>query len=1059
MAQRYSRSHWSARLQQVTQHVGLTAARGALVAFGDYNADNFVDLFLVAAPGDAGSTSGTAEVASRRGGSSTLSPEGEGGADDAEKRDEARVPHRELQAWLWRGDGRTGHFALSSEQRWAMPGLLGVIPGDFNGDGQLDAIAMLEHPRCAAAGAIVLAQCNHTFGGCVAAEGALAVLPTAAASQPLALDYDGDMRTDLLAAWRPIADDAGSNCTSQLGEVCDGPSYRGRCCDCGLVCAHSRRCELPAQAEPYVWLNRWGGGAAFTPVPFLANLSAMADAEADADAPSVPTDASQPAAAALSASATAAAPAEQPRPPLRLAVPNSNANVDLNGDCRADLLLIALPADAPAHVASCASVACELLLWLQHVPTPASLEGDAAGAAADDDANGDVARSAPRTAHADESASVGDAKTRAPPVPRWAAAPSVNMTLPIGASQLSFADMDADGLLDLVFVSQPRSPAANTTLHIWYAQMLAPTDGAANDTPTGIANASCVPRPRAPLCTAPEELALSFHQTAFSLPAGWRLSDGGATEAAAAGLPVRPPTLAVADFFLDGFPDVLLPLRAPDGWTGSTERGCRAGQRCLTMLMNDDELRCDESGVVGVYNAAAPPPPPRRAASDFGGAAVGAGGGGDDRVFPLIPGASGGAFFDLFEDGTWDVLALYPNGSLAAWRQPEATLDSYFLKVVASDGACVPAPLDRDPVLPGMPTMGSATPPTPPTAHRAERASWAQSTMLGEGEQGGAERGGDGGVRRLAMPDGQRVVESGGGGRPAIGGRAAIGGRGGVGRVEGAPTDEEEASGGRDSRAHKGVAVDDDDGRAHNDADSLADAAAEGASRLAQRERDGRCVQGAGSQGYMAGLNQPGVSYQFLTSLPTRWEMMDVSDAWKWNRPKQPRAGAQLVQSAYAPLLTPYVLVGLGHTNGYVEGLMVGLPSGQARAFTQAIVPNSRLVVIPHPYNQTNRWELRLYLEPRRQVSAHAPLAAPSLLPWMARVRTCTHTHRVLWRRRWHASEGPPALHTSGRALDVWRWVGGWVGVCVCAACLCFGASQCAHVRLPPRMHSCTSAS
>ena len=35
-------------------------------------------------------------------------------------------------------------------------------------------------------------------------------------------------------------------------------------------------------------------------------------------------------------------------------------------------------------------------------------------------------------------------------------------------------------------------------------------------------------------------------------------------------------------------------------------------------------------------------------------------------------------------------------------------------------------------------------------------------------------------------------------------------------------------------------------------------------------------------------------------------------------------AASQLCQSAYAPLLTPYVLVGLGQAHGYVEELATG---------------------------------------------------------------------------------------------------------------------------------------
>ena len=44
-------------------------------------------------------------------------------------------------------------------------------------------------------------------------------------------------------------------------------------------------------------------------------------------------------------------------------------------------------------------------------------------------------------------------------------------------------------------------------------------------------------------------------------------------------------------------------------------------------------------------------------------------------------------------------------------------------------------------------------------------------------------------------------------------------------------------------------------------------------------------------------------------------------------------------------------------------------------AFSQAIIPNSRLVVIPFPYNQTDKWELRLYLEARQQLYVGLTLA------------------------------------------------------------------------------------
>lgn len=56
--------------------------------------------------------------------------------------------------------------------------------------------------------------------------------------------------------------------------------------------------------------------------------------------------------------------------------------------------------------------------------------------------------------------------------------------------------------------------------------------------------------------------------------------------------------------------------------------------------------------------------------------------------------------------------------------------------------------------------------------------------------------------------------------------------------------------------------------------------------------------------------------------------------------------------------------------------LAVGLPSGKWRNFQQAIIPNSRLVVLPYPADQTESWQLRLYLEPRLQLYVFLALSA-----------------------------------------------------------------------------------
>jgi len=74
----------------------------------------------------------------------------------------------------------------------------------------------------------------------------------------------------------------------------------------------------------------------------------------------------------------------------------------------------------------------------------------------------------------------------------------------------------------------------------------------------------------------------------------------------------------------------------------------------------------------------------------------------------------------------------------------------------------------------------------------------------------------------------------------------------------------------------------------------------------------------------MSGLNLPGVSYQFYTTLPTQWDALVHPGAQAtWGQERQARAGSQLPQSAYAPLLMPYMHFGLGQTTDYVEDLTV----------------------------------------------------------------------------------------------------------------------------------------
>jgi len=76
---------------------------------------------------------------------------------------------------------------------------------------------------------------------------------------------------------------------------------------------------------------------------------------------------------------------------------------------------------------------------------------------------------------------------------------------------------------------------------------------------------------------------------------------------------------------------------------------------------------------------------------------------------------------------------------------------------------------------------------------------------------------------------------------------------------------------------------------------------------------------------------------------------------------------AQLPQTAYQSLLTPYSFIGLGRTNNYIENFFVGSTKHDEEHFInmEGVIPNSKVVIIP-PSDDSHGtdWRKELYLRP-----------------------------------------------------------------------------------------------
>ncbi|XP_049849856.1 T-cell immunomodulatory protein [Schistocerca gregaria] len=111
------------------------------------------------------------------------------------------------------------------------------------------------------------------------------------------------------------------------------------------------------------------------------------------------------------------------------------------------------------------------------------------------------------------------------------------------------------------------------------------------------------------------------------------------------------------------------------------------------------------------------------------------------------------------------------------------------------------------------------------------------------------------------------------------------------------------------------------------------------------------------------GVNQHGLTFKYtLSDLDTRQVASVVP---------------QLPQSSYHSIQPPYSICGIGRPGNYIDYIYMGVPSNSLRGYFRSwpgIIPNSQVVVIPHPLSMPNSWIMELYISPS------------GALPWIALV-------------------------------------------------------------------------
>ncbi|CAG8492968.1 10051_t:CDS:10 [Paraglomus occultum] len=267
---------------------------------------------------------------------------------------------------------------------------------------------------------------------------------------------------------------------------------------------------------------------------------------------------------------------ETATPPCKLADPHSNAFVDLNGDCLSDLFLTCQDDN---DVKS-------FQIWIN------------------DKENGFVLKE--------------------------------DGNFPEGTGQISFADLDGDGTIDMIF---PVCSKSSCEIHTAYNRQI-PLCTNKKDT-------NC--RQAAQLCTADPKFTFDLRQSSDNdayvviktdslLGGGMIVTNDGEFKG------VLPVPIRIGDYNLDGYPDLLV-ISSKDGDSYVSllrSEPCQDG--CLPSAQRRTFVKVNEG------------------AEDLG----------------ALKNAKQAAFFDLDEDGTLDIIVLGSSGSGNAAREVHAIQNNYF---------------------------------------------------------------------------------------------------------------------------------------------------------------------------------------------------------------------------------------------------------------------------------------------------------------------------------------------------------------------------------------------